>query len=126
MLEEYDTNNDGVVEWGEFVGMMIKTKSHKGNAYEKMTNITMNEDGTTEAKVESKTGAFSTYSPAKVAAFSKLINFILKNDEDLKNYLPIKCDGDSLFHAFDNGVVLCKIVNTIDPESIDLRVIKNE
>ena len=38
-----DTNNDGVVEWGEFVGMMIKTKSHKGNAYEKMTNITMNE-----------------------------------------------------------------------------------
>lgn len=54
-----------------------------------------------------------------------MINVILKGDEDLGDYLPIVCDGDSLFHAFDNGVLLCKIVHVIDPDAIDLRVIKN-
>jgi len=54
-----------------------------------------------------------------------LINVLLKDDADLADYLPIACDGDSLFHAFYNGVLLCKIVNVIDPDSIDLRVIKN-
>jgi len=54
-----------------------------------------------------------------------LINVLLKDDTDLGDYLPIACDGDSLFHAFDNGVLLCKIVHVIDADAIDLRVIKN-
>ena len=54
-----------------------------------------------------------------------MITVILKDDADLDDYLPIKCDGHSLFHAFDNGVLLCKIVHVIDADAIDLRVIKN-
>lgn len=54
-----------------------------------------------------------------------MINVLLKDDADLGDYLPIACDGDSLFHSFDNGVLLCKLVHVIDADAIDLRVIKN-
>lgn len=54
-----------------------------------------------------------------------MINVVLKEDADLGDYLPIATDGDSLFHAFDNGVLLCKLVAAIDQEAIDLRVVKN-
>ena len=53
-----------------------------------------------------------------------MINVILKDEKDLGDYLPIN-KNDSLFDAFSNGVLLCKIVNIIDPDSIDFRVIKN-
>lgn len=75
--------------------------------------------------METSHGGKHQFSPAQVATFAKLINVMLKGDEDLAEYLPIATDGDSLFHAFDNGVLLCKIVAFIDADAIDLRVIKN-
>lgn len=102
--------------------MMIKQKGVNPNAF---GAISTNAAGTAVAKIENEHGGKHEYSPNQVATFSKLINVLLKGDEDLKDYLPIACDGDSLFHAFDNGVLLCKIVHVIDPDAIDLRVIKN-
>jgi hypothetical protein len=91
--------------------MMIKMKGVNPDAF--------------AAVQETKHGGKHTIDPAQVATFAKLINVILNGDEELKDYLPIACDGESLFHAFDNGVLLAKIVAAIDPDSIDLRVIKN-
>ena len=102
--------------------MMIAQKGSNPNAF---GDISTNAAGTAVAKIENEHGGKHEYSPGQVATFSKLINVILKGDADLGDYLPIATDGDSLFHAFDNGVLLCKIVHVIDPDSIDLRVIKN-
>ena len=63
---------------------------------------------------------------AQVTCFTKLINIILAGDDQLVDYLPIQCDPQSLFEAFDNGVLLCKLVNIIDPDQIDLRVISTD
>jgi hypothetical protein len=32
-------------------------------------------------------------------------------------------EDDTLFHVFDNGVALCKLLRQIDPECIDERAI---
>ena len=112
MIKENDSNADGVIAWSEFVDMMVKMKGVNPDAFAAVT--------------ENAHGGKHTISPEQVSTFAKLINVILKEDTDLADYLPIACDGESLFHAFDNGVLLCKIVHVIDPDSIDLRVIKNE
>ena len=111
MIKENDKNADGVIAWSEFVDMMIKMKGTNPDAFSAVT--------------ENAHGGKHTISPEQVSTFAKLINVILKDDADLSDYLPIACDGESLFHAFDNGVLLAKIVHVIDADSIDLRVIKN-
>ena len=112
MIKENDQNADGVIDRGESGDMMIKLKGSSPDACKAVT--------------ENEHGGKHTISPSQVATFAKLINVILKDDPDLADYLPIATDGESLFHAFDNGVLLCKIVHEVDPDSIDLRVIKNE
>ena len=52
-----------------------------------------------------------------------MINVTLEKDEDCKHKVPIKVDGDDLFHAFDDGIVLCKLTMAVDPECIDRRAI---
>jgi hypothetical protein len=112
MIKENDKNADGVIGWSEFIDMMIKMKGTNPDAFKAVT--------------ENEHGGKHTISPNQVATFAKLINVVLKGDPDLADYLPIATDGESLFHAFDNGVLLCKIVHSIDADAIDLRVIKNE
>jgi len=46
MLDANDSNQDGVISWGEFLGMMIKTKSDNPDAFGK---ISTNADGSAVA-----------------------------------------------------------------------------
>jgi hypothetical protein len=55
-----------------------------------------------------------------------MINNILKDDEDCKDRLPMNADDDSLFHVFDNGVLLCKLLLQIDSNIIDTRTINRK
>lgn len=50
-----------------------------------------------------------------------MVNNTLEKDEDCQEHLPIKTDGDDLFHVFDDGIVLCKLIMAVDPECIDRR-----
>jgi hypothetical protein len=59
----------------------------------------------------------------EIATFSNMINLTLEKDDDCKDYLPIKTDGDDLFHVCADGIVLCKLIMAIDPECIDRRAI---
>ena len=64
-----------------------------------------------------------TYAAEEVAIFANMINQYLKDDEDVKVRLPIKTDGDDLFHVLEDGIVLCKLIMIIDSEAIDRRAI---
>jgi len=114
MLAESDLDKDGSISWNEFIAMMIK---NKGTADDKFGKIV---DGT--ATLESH-GAKHTYTLEERATFSRALNFILKGDADCAGRIPCNPDDDSLFHAFDNGVVLCKLVRSIDEDAIDARAI---
>lgn len=60
------------------------------------------------------------------AAFSDWINFKLKNDPDLKHVLPLDQNGDNLYEAIKDGILLCKIINFSCPDTIDERAINKK
>lgn len=55
-----------------------------------------------------------------------MINLLLKDDEDSKDRLPLNTEDDSLFHVFDNGILLCKLCMQIDEACIDDRAINRQ
>lgn len=46
-------------------------------------------------------------------SFTKVINNALKEDETLNDVVPINAENDDIFHALDNGILLCKLINSI-------------
>ncbi len=52
---------------------------------------------------------YNIFSHQQCAVFAKLINFLLKEDTDLKEQLPITPEPEALFHAFENGILLAKL-----------------
>lgn len=57
------------------------------------------------------------------AAFSNWINIKLNEDPDLKHILPLDSNGDNLYEAIKDGILLCKIINFSCPDTIDERAI---
>ena len=65
------------------------------------------------------TGAESNHGTPQTAedekkSYGMYINQILGDDEQLKNYLPINLEDDSLFDKLSDGVILCKLLQKID------------
>lgn len=60
------------------------------------------------------------------AAFSNWINMKLANDADLRHVLPLDSDGDNLYEAIKDGILLCKIINFSCPDTIDERAINKK
>jgi hypothetical protein len=117
MLGEHDQDNDGVISWFEFVDMMNK---FKGKDSAKFGVIS----ASGKASVVSKHGGMHQYSVEEVATFAKLVNYLLKDDEDAKCRVPVNVeDTEDIFHCFDNGIVMCKLLMIIDPDCIDGRAI---
>lgn len=68
-------------------------------------------------------GAKHSYLEEERATYARSLNFIMKKDEDVADRVPINPNDESLFHVFDNGVLLCKLVKSIDDDAIDGRAI---
>jgi len=114
MLSESDHDKDGSINWPEFVAMMIKSKGTNGDRFGKIADGTATMEGH---------GAKHTYSLEERSTFARSLNFILKTDKDCEGRIPCSPEDDSLFHIFDDGIVLCKLVMSIDEEAIDTRAI---
>lgn len=116
MLTEYDKEQNGVLSWPEFVDMMIAFKGDKSKGdFGKLTGD--------KAIMENKEGGKHTYSVEEVYTFASMVNNVLEKDEDCQDHLPIKTDGDDIFHVFSDGIVLCKLAMAIEPDCIDSRAI---
>lgn len=63
------------------------------------------------------------FSEEEKSAFVAHINFSLQNDKSLAGVLPIKVEGNDLFEKCSNGILLCKLINSSVPGTIDERVI---
>jgi len=55
--------------------------------------------------------------------FAKLINEILKKDTDLAGVIPINPTNDDVFHALEDGIILCKLINAGVEGTIDFRAV---
>ena len=120
MLGDHDQNKDGVLSWEEFVDMMNKFKGKDPSKFGAIS-----EAG--KATVTTKFGGVHQYSVEEVNTYAKLLNYMLRDDEDAKCRIPISIeDTEDIFHAFDNGILMCKLLLEIDPDCIDSRAINKK
>lgn len=120
MLGSHDANQDGVLSWVEFVDMMIKFKGKDPGAFGVISDAG-------KATITTKHGGVHQYSVEEVNTYGKLLNYMLKDDEDAKCRIPINIeDTEDIFHAFDNGIIMCKLLLQIDQDCIDARAINKK
>jgi len=122
ILSSHDKNRDGVISWSEFVDMMGAMKAQDAS---KFGTIVEGKRGAM-AQVTGAHGGTHTYSLEEVSTFGKLINQVLKDDPDLQDRLPMNTEDDTLFHAFDNGILLCKLLMYIDNNCLDERAMNKK
>ena len=73
--------------------------------------------------IKTETGATHSYSDAEKVAFSEHINRILATDERLTDRLPLDPHTQALFQAVGDGLLLCKLINKAQPDTVDERVL---
>lgn len=78
------------------------------------------------AQITGEHGGTHTYSIEEKVSFAKMVNQILAEDEDCSDRLPMNTEDDSLFHVFDNGILVCKLLIDIDHNCIDPRALNKQ
>ena len=73
--------------------------------------------------VKSDSGATHSYSEEEKAAFSEHINRVLAGDARLADRLPLDPASDALFRAVGDGILLCKLMNKAEPDTVDERAL---
>lgn len=124
MVKEVDKDENGTVEFDEFLEMYSKAKQGKvtyqlqttADQAKKLVTV----QGLSEASAE---GTQHSFSEEEKLAFVDWINFQLEEDPDVKRTLPVPEEGAGLFQAVHDGIVLCKLINTSVPNTVDERAI---
>ena len=65
------------------------------------------------------------YNVNEKECYSRIINHILDEDEQLKEQLPITPETGDLFKKLQDGLILSKLINIASPETLDERVLYN-
>jgi hypothetical protein len=120
MIKEVDIDENGTVEFDEFVEMYKKVKSGKKKFALQETSEKAKKIVKVEGAVE---GVQHSFSEEEKAAFADWINFQLEEDPEVKALLPISEEGNELFAKVKDGILLCKLINTSVPNTVDERAI---
>ena len=124
MIKEVDLDENGTVEFNEFLEMYKKIRKGKTSyglqkTAEKAKKL-VTVSGLSEASAE---GTQHSFSEEEKLAFVDWINFQLENDPDVKHKLPIQEGGTALFMAVDDGIIPCKLINSSVAGTVDERTI---
>jgi len=125
LIEEVDTNKNGVIDWEEFLYIVKQIRAGKETGFGTVVQKAggLNVLGGHE---KSASGTVHSFSDEEKVAFADWINYVLAEDADLKSVIPINDKNDSLFHACKNGILLCKLINDAVPDTIDERAINKK
>ncbi|KAJ8003776.1 hypothetical protein DPEC_G00151880 [Dallia pectoralis] len=122
-----DINKDEKISFEEFVSIFQELKSKELSETFKKT-IARKEGiqsfgGTSGISSE---GTQHSYSDEEKVAFVNWINKALAKDEDCNHLLPMNPDDNSLFKSVKDGILLCKMINLSQSDTIDERVINTK
>eukprot|EP01137_Pigoraptor_chileana_P015365 Opistho-2@71190 len=128
MIAEIDKDNNGTVEWNEFLAMLANVRKGKEAGFNKVVKKVeqvVKVGGSSEA---SAAGTTHSFSEDEKVAFVDWINDVLGPDEDLKGFklVPVSEDGDALFKAVNNGILMCKLINSAVSDTVDERAINKK
>ncbi|MBN3272602.1 PLSI protein, partial [Polyodon spathula] len=122
-----DHNKDGRIDFEEFLSLCQELKSKEiSKSFRKAINKKMGITaigGTSEISSE---GTQHSYSEEEQVAFVNWINKALKDDPDCRHLLPMDPNDESLFKSVRDGILLCKLINLSQAETIDERVINKK
>ncbi|KAM7403385.1 hypothetical protein PAMA_004030 [Pampus argenteus] len=122
-----DTNKDEKITFEEFVSIYQELKSKDFSETFKKT--VTRRDGIRSfggLSGNSSEGTQHSYSDEEKVAFVNWINKALANDPDCQHLLPMNPDDESLFTSIHDGILLCKMINLSQPDTIDERVINTK
>ncbi|KAG7329710.1 hypothetical protein KOW79_005932 [Hemibagrus wyckioides] len=122
-----DTNKDEKISFEEFVVIYQDLKSKE--IRETFRKTISKKDGICSfggTSGSSTDGTQHSYSDEEKVAFVNWINKALANDPDCQHIIPMDPNTDSLFTSVKDGILLCKMVNHSQKETIDERVINTK
>ncbi|GAM27064.1 hypothetical protein SAMD00019534_102390 [Acytostelium subglobosum LB1] len=117
LMKEVDTNHDGSIEFDELLKVMENAKQSGTNTgfasvVEMVERATLLRDNTVKEDVR--------------FAIINWINTVLANDTDLKDRLPVSTESDAFVTACHDGLLLCKLINIVVPNTIEERVLNKQ
>lgn len=122
-----DTNKDEKISFEEFVSIYQELKSKAIS--ETFRKAISRRDGIRSfggLSGNSCEGTQHSYSDEEKVAFVNWINKALAKDPDCDHLLPMNPHGESLFASVRDGILLCKMINLSQPDTIDERVINTK
>ncbi|XP_036410287.1 plastin-1 [Megalops cyprinoides] len=122
-----DTNKDERISFEEFVSIYQELKSKE--VRESFRKSITRRDGIRSfggTSGISSEGTQHSYSDEEKVAFVNWINKALADDPDCKHLVPMDPENDSLFKSVRDGILVCKMINLSQPDTIDERVINTK
>ncbi|XP_039213402.1 plastin-1 isoform X2 [Crotalus tigris] len=122
-----DSNKDGKINFEEFVSVIQELKSKDiSKSFRKSINKKPGITAIGGTSSSSSEGTQHSYSEEDKVAFVNWINKALKDDPDCKHCLPMDPSNNSLFNSLADGILLCKMINLSQPDTIDERAINKK
>ncbi|NXI69218.1 PLSI protein, partial [Anseranas semipalmata] len=122
-----DSNKDGKINFEEFVSIIQELKSKDvSKSYRKSINKKLGITALGGTSAISTEGTQHSYSEEEKVAFVNWINKALQDDPDCKHLLPMNPSDASLFKSLADGILLCKMINFSQPDTIDERAINKK
>ncbi|KFU92645.1 Plastin-1, partial [Chaetura pelagica] len=122
-----DTNKDGRINFEEFVSIIQELKSKDiSKSFRKSINKKQGITAIGGTSAISSEGTQHSYSEEEKVAFVNWINKALQDDPDCKHLLPMNPSDASLFKCLADGILLCKMINFSQPDTIDERAINKK
>lgn len=117
LMKEVDQNQNGVIEFGEFLDIIYNIKQGKTSGFAQV--YTKQKD---LIQVKGHTGVHA-YAEEEVSAFAEHLNIYLQGDKDVAHLLPINPQGLDLAKKVRDGILLAKFINVAVPDTIDMRAV---
>ncbi|NXT37802.1 PLSI protein, partial [Pelecanoides urinatrix] len=122
-----DSNKDGRINFEEFVSIIQELKSKDvSKSFRKSINKKQGITAIGGTSAISSEGTQHSYSEEEKVAFVNWINKALQDDPDCKHRLPMNPSDASLFKSLADGILLCKMINFSQPDTIDERAINKK
>ncbi|XP_078420329.1 plastin-1-like [Cetorhinus maximus] len=127
LLTVGDHNKDGKISFEEFVSVFQELKDKDiSKSFRKAINKKEGICAIGGMSDRSSEGTQHSYEEEEKVAFVNWINKALEGDPDCKHLIPMDPNNGRLFSAVGDGILLCKMINLSQSDTIDDRVINKK
>ncbi len=106
-FKEFDMNEDGVLDWEEYLQMFKGWKTTQNDMFQKVLQTKSGE----VVQSVSESGFTHSYPSEEKLCYVKVINDLFKNEEELKDVVPIDENSEDIFSALQDGLLMANLIN---------------